>query len=73
MAVKFLLFVGAGGFIVACARYLITLAMTRSLPWFPFGTMISNVVAGFLIGLIIGFERLNSFFEPRIKPLLTTG
>ena len=73
MAVKALIFVGVGGFIGACARYLISLAASRALPWFPFGTLISNVAAGFLIGLIIGLERNNAALGANIRLLLTTG
>jgi CrcB protein len=71
--VKSVIFVGAGGFVGVCLRYLITLATDRALPWFPFGTLISNVVAGFLIGLVVGIERDSPFFDSNIKLLLTTG
>ncbi|MDV0447340.1 putative fluoride ion transporter CrcB [Methanosarcinaceae archaeon Ag5] len=68
-----LLCVGIGGFLGACARYLITLTSKNFGISFPFGTLISNVVAGFLIGFIIGAEQQTTELSPKIKLFLTTG
>ena len=43
------------------------------MPRFPFGTLLSNVLAGFLIGFIIGAERHSAALPDRTKLFLTTG
>ncbi|MDR3332502.1 MAG: fluoride efflux transporter CrcB [Synergistaceae bacterium] len=68
-----LIFVGLGGFLGSCFRYLITKFMGRFFPFFPCGTLISNILAGFLIGFIIGVERQTSPLPNRAKLFLTTG
>jgi len=65
--------VGVGGFIGSCARFGITKLMTRFLPFFPFGTLLSNVLAGLFIGLIIGIERQAVQLPTTAKLFLTTG
>ncbi|MDR1439119.1 MAG: CrcB family protein [Clostridiales bacterium] len=70
---KSLLFVGMGGFAGACARYLITLAMGHWLPRAPFGTLLSNVLAGFLIGLIVGLERRGAALGGNARLFLVPG
>ena len=67
------LFVGMGGFIGSCMRFFITRFCTTYLPDFPFGTLLSNIIAGFLIGFIIGIERQSSALSDRLKLFLTTG
>jgi len=68
-----LLFVGAGGFIGSCARYLITQLFRGFGLAFPLGTLISNVAAGFLIGFIIGTQRNTNLISERMRIFLTTG
>jgi CrcB protein len=65
--------VGLGGFLGACARYTITKTLSALMPRFPFGTLLSNVLAGFLIGFIIGTERHAAALPDRAKLFLTTG
>jgi len=65
--------IGLGGAIGACARYLLTKGLAAALPHFPYGTLLSNIIAGFLIGLIIGIERQNGTLPERTKLFLTTG
>jgi len=68
-----IIFVGLGGFVGACARYLLTSVLTAALPHFPYGTLLSNVIAGFLIGFIIGLERQAPSLSEHAKLFLTTG
>jgi CrcB protein len=49
-----LLFVGVGGFLGACSRFLISVAMASIAPQFPFGTLLANAIAGFLAGFATG-------------------
>jgi CrcB protein len=64
--------VGLGGFLGACSRYGLTNLLNR-FPSFPFGTLLSNVIAAFAIGLIIGAERQTGALSGRAKLFLTTG
>jgi CrcB protein len=68
-----LIAVGAGGFLGACARHLITKLSSALGAGLPLGTLISNVTAGFLIGLIIGLERKCGNLDRNLHLFLTTG
>ena len=52
-----IVFTGLGGFLGSCARYLLSKALAAAAPHFPCGTLLSNLIAGLLIGFIIGVER----------------
>ena len=66
-----LLAVAMGGAIGSCLRHLITLWTSGGA--FPLGTLISNVLAGVLIGLVLELDRMTSCFPPAMRLLLTTG
>ena len=66
-----ILMVGIGGFIGSITRYGISKAFPTAL--FPFATLISNVCAGFLIGLYIGLERELDWQGEKSKLFVTTG
>jgi CrcB protein len=68
-----LIAVGFGGFIGSCLRFGITKLMSRYTTLLPFGTLLSNVVAGFLIGLIIGIERQTTVLPEHAKLFLAAG
>jgi CrcB protein len=67
-------FVGAGAFLGACARYglnkLSTLIFGNA---FPLGTLLSNVIAGVLIGFIITSSGLRWNLAQNQKLFLTVG
>jgi CrcB protein len=65
--------VGAGGFLGSCLRYGITKLMEHWAVSLPFGTLLSNVLAGFFIGFIIGLEQQAAAIPARAKLFLTTG
>jgi CrcB protein len=67
-----MLFVGAGGFFGACARFGISKMLSQA-HFLPFATLLSNVIAGLLIGIFMGIER--EFFElpKNVKLMLVTG
>ncbi|MDR0984229.1 MAG: fluoride efflux transporter CrcB [Ruminococcus sp.] len=67
-----MLYVGIGGFIGSCARFGINKVLSQE-HFVPFGTLLSNVTAGLLIGIIIGTER--EFFElpEKVKLMTVTG
>ncbi|MGI6432566.1 MAG: fluoride efflux transporter FluC [Sphaerochaetaceae bacterium] len=64
--------VGAGGCLGACLRFLIS-KTTVSHASFPWGTLLSNVLAGLLIGLIIGIERHYGTLNEQLKLFATVG
>lgn len=67
------LVVGMGGFLGSCMRFGLT-KLAAFLQWgFPLGTLLSNVIAGFFIGFIIGLEQQSVTITPRAKLFLTTG
>jgi CrcB protein len=68
-----ILCVGAGGFLGACARYAINRGLTGLCPAFPFGTLLSNVLAGFCIGVFLGLERGAFLSSGPGKLFFTTG
>jgi CrcB protein len=68
------LVVGIGGFVGSCARFALTKLLTAAgYIAFPFATLLSNVIAGLLIGFIIGLEQQSISISPRAKLFLTTG
>ncbi|MBD7911954.1 fluoride efflux transporter CrcB [Clostridium sp. Sa3CVN1] len=69
-----IIFVGVGGCIGASLRYLITIASSKLINSnFPFGTLIVNVIGGFLIGLIMELSNSTELISPNLKLFLTTG
>ena len=65
--------VGLGGFLGSVGRYFVTILMNKAAPSFPFGTLLSNVLASLIIGFIIGAERQTAALPDRTKLFLTTG
>jgi CrcB protein len=69
-----LLYVGIGGFIGSCLRYLISLHSPKLFgTQLPYGTLIVNVVGGILIGFIIDFSIKSGIISPNLRLFLTTG
>lgn len=69
-----LFYVGIGGFIGASLRYVVSICSTRFFGTeFPYGTLIVNVLGGFLIGLIMELSLTPNIISPNLKLFLTTG
>lgn len=66
------LIVGLGGFFGCCFRFGITKLMPLYMQ-FPVATLISNIVAGFLIGFITGLESDVGWITPKTKLFIKTG
>jgi CrcB protein len=67
-----LLYVGLGGCIGACARYIVSTNSARIFgAQFPYGTLVVNVAGAILIGLIMEFT--NETISPDLRLFLTTG
>lgn len=67
------LVVGIGGFIGSCLRFGITRLFNNLDMSFPFGTLISNAIAGLIIGFIIGADQQYVLPSPKTRLFLTTG
>jgi len=66
--------VGIGGFIGASMRYLISIQSSKLLnSSIPLGTLIANVLGGFLIGVIMEISMSTDLISPNLKLFLTTG
>ena len=66
--------VGCGGFLGAISRYIISIYTSKQFLFkIPLGTLIVNVLGGFLIGLIMELTIKNNFISPQLKLFLTTG
>lgn len=69
-----LFYVGIGGFIGACLRYIISIYSPKLFgTQLPYGTLIVNVIGGILIGLIMELSLTTDLISPNSKLFLTTG
>jgi CrcB protein len=68
------LLVGFAGALGSIARYLVGLWAGRTLPsWFPYGTLIVNVVGCFLITLVAELALRTTLVSPTMRLTLATG
>lgn len=65
-----IVYVGAGGFLGASLRFLINSLIKTE---FPYATLISNIIACFLIGFIMTLVNKNINFPYNLKIFLVTG
>lgn len=69
-----IIYVGIGGFIGAATRYMVTLQSAKMIDSnIPLGTLIVNVVGGFLIGIIMELSMSTDLISPNMRLFLTTG
>ncbi|SKA78451.1 camphor resistance protein CrcB [Clostridium sp. USBA 49] len=69
-----LFYVGIGGFIGACVRYIVSSNLAKSCGnQFPYGTLIVNISGGILIGFIMELSLISDLIPPNLKLFLTTG
>ena len=69
-----LLYVGIGGFIGTCLRYLISVNSPKLFgTTLPYGTLIVNTMGGLLIGFIMELSNSSDMISPNLKLFLTTG
>lgn len=68
-----LLIIGCGGFVGAILRYLVTgWVYSLSGGAFPLGTLVVNVIGGFLLGLVLGLAD-HFVIHPQVVLFLTIG
>jgi fluoride exporter len=69
-----LIYVGIGGFIGSCLRYVISINSPKLFgTQLPYGTLIVNVIGGILIGFILETSLRTNLISPDLKLFLTTG
>ncbi len=65
--------VGAGGAAGTLLRWWLGLRLNPIFPTLPFGTLMANLVGGYVIGLGVGAINLDLGLSPQARLLLMTG
>ena len=65
--------VGGGAAVGAWMRWGLGIMLNPVFPTLPLGTLASNLVAGFLMGIAMEFVTRNTSMPPEIRLLMTTG
>ncbi len=70
-----ILMVGTGGFAGSICRYMISDVSLRlfSNTFFPYGTLIVNIIGCLFIGLLGGLSETRQIFTPEIRALILVG
>ena len=68
-----ILFIGAGGFLGAIGRFLISRFMGNFVTSFPLGTLVVNVAGSFLLGLILYSVSFGKDISPNMRDFMTIG
>jgi CrcB protein len=73
MGLTAFLSVGLGASIGAWLRWLLSIGLNAVFPLLPLGTLIANMVGGYLMGLAMGFITLGGMVSPELRLLVITG
>ena len=65
--------VGIGAAIGAWGRWGLSLALNALFPFLPLGTLVANLVGGYLMGISMGLVALGGLLSPELRLLVTTG
>ena len=65
--------VGVGAAIGAWLRWGLGLMLNATIPALPLGTLVANLVGGYLIGLFMGLFTMTSTFSPELRLFVITG
>ncbi len=65
--------VGVGAAVGAWLRWWLSNALNPIVPMLPLGTLVSNLVGGYLIGLVLGYIEHFQTLSPELRLLITTG
>lgn len=69
-----LIYVGIGGLIGSCLRYIISINSPKLFgTQLPYGTLIVNIIGGILIGFIMELSLRTDLISPNLRLFLTTG
>lgn len=67
------LMVGLGATLGAWSRWLLGVSLNHIWISLPLGTLIANLVGGYLIGLVLGLVQAGLSLSPEVKLLIITG
>lgn len=67
-----LVLVALGGAFGAVLRYLVTGWVQQRIDFFPWGTLVVNLIGSFLIGMVLEFT-LRGFLTPEVRVFLAVG
>lgn len=70
---KFALLVGLGGALGSIARWLLGLSLNTLFPAIPMGTLVANLVAGYLIGICLMVFMSYPNIPPEWRLFIVTG
>lgn len=73
MGLTAFLSVGLGASIGAWLRWLLSIGLNAVFPLLPLGTLIANMLGGYLMGLAMGFITLGGMVSPELRLLVITG
>jgi CrcB protein len=65
--------VGIGAAIGAWGRWGLSLGFNALFPLLPLGTLVANLVGGYLMGVSMGLVALGGMISPELRLLVTTG
>ena len=65
--------VGVGAALGAWLRWALGLALNHILPLFPLGTLLANLVGGYLIGVSMGWIAQTGAMSPELRLFVITG
>ena len=65
--------VGAGAALGAWVRWGLGLMLNSAFPLLPLGTLVANLLGGYLIGLAMALFATHVHLSPEIRLLVTTG
>jgi fluoride exporter len=68
-----LIFVGIGGLVGSCARFLISAAFQKNFMILPFGTLSANLLGCFIIGILSQLMEQTSMISQEARLFLTSG
>jgi fluoride exporter len=65
--------VGVGAAFGAWLRWWLSVVLNPIVPMLPLGTLASNLVGGYLIGLVLGYMEHFQSLTPALRLFITTG
>lgn len=65
--------VGVGAAVGAWSRWLLGIWLNLIFPLIPLGTLVANLVGGYLMGLVMGLIAMGANITPEMRLLVMTG
>ncbi len=65
--------VALGASMGALARWFLSLNFNQTFAYVPLGTLLSNLIGGYLIGLVVGCINIGVDISPEMRLLIMTG